>query len=541
MNENPESGSIGLTGQPEQIDIVRLLRSVLRSLRKLWWLIVVLAVLGGGVLALREVRSYTPMYQSRASFTVELISTSGSSYSYYYNSSTASQMASTFPYILESDLLTDLVKDELGTSYINGTISASSVADTNLFVLTVTSSSAQDAYDILQAVMNHYSEVSDYIIGSTQLSLIEEPTVADAPYNSTDVPRAAAKGAVLGIAAALLLILLYSFTRVTICSESEIRDVLNVKSLGSLPRVLFKKHRRGDEQQLRLTNDLVPESYRESVRSCVLQMEQDFRKNQRKVILFTSSVPGEGVTSAAENTACALAEMSNRVLLVDADLRGGRTHRTDVRAGLDDLLTGHASADEALWRDPDEHFRRLFCRKGLTEREILRSTMRIGEVIRFYADRMDYVLIDAPSCADLSHAALFLRHADAVVFIVKYDGEPARRIADCIDEVSCYGAAFAGCILNGAQETGSHSYGYGYRYGKYGGYSYRYGGRYGSYYGGHYGSRYGVQYGSRYGYGYGYDAEEKKSGGLFDRKKGTAKQADAEAAAEQAEAKPDGK
>ena len=123
----------------EQIDLFDLLQAFLRGFKKIWWMIPVLVCLFGGLLYARTALRYQPMYKSQASFTVSTASSTGSGYSYsfYYNTSTAEQMATTFPYILESDLLTDLVKNDLGVTYINGSISASAVADSNLFTLSI--------------------------------------------------------------------------------------------------------------------------------------------------------------------------------------------------------------------------------------------------------------------------------------------------------------------------------------------------------------------------------------------------------------------
>lgn len=46
-----------------------------------------------------------------------------------------------------------------------------------------------------------------------------------------------------------------------------------------------------------------------------------------KVLLVTSSVPGEGKSFISSNLAAAFAQTGEKVLLVDADLRLGRVHK----------------------------------------------------------------------------------------------------------------------------------------------------------------------------------------------------------------------
>ena len=477
-----------------QIDIFEFLSDFLRGFKKIRWLIPILAGLLGGALYLRSVRQYHPMYRSQASFTVSTASSSGGTYSYsfYYDSSTVQQMAATFPYILESNLLTDLVKNDLGVDAINGTISASAVADSNLFTLTVTSSDPQDAYDILEAVIAHYSEVSAYVIGDTQLNMIEEPKVADEPFNEKNGLPSAAKGVGAGVILAVLIQLVYGRMKKTIRKEDEIRDVLNVQSLGVIPRVIFKKHRVNVDYNISLLNKSAGNGFRESVRGIALRMDQEFRKKDQKVILVTATAAGEGVSVTSRNLAYALAEMGKRVVLINGDLQVKPEKSGEY--GFEDLLKGNCSLADAVSIDDAGHIMYLECRRGMADKKILTMGEEIGKVIHAFQQVMDYIIIDAPPCTNMSHTALFAENSDVIVYVVKQDQEAAGGILDSIEEVSSYGASFAGCILTQVQENSLAGYGYG-KYGKYyGNYSYR---------------RYGYGY-HRYGYGYEYGEEHEK-------------------------------
>ena len=107
----------------------------------------------------RSHRSFRPMYRSEAVFSVNLSFVGGtdlSGYSQYYNKSAAQQVADTFPYLLTSDRMQELLLQRLGVTYLNGVISSSAIKDTSFFVLTVESPNPQDAYDILCAVIDVY-------------------------------------------------------------------------------------------------------------------------------------------------------------------------------------------------------------------------------------------------------------------------------------------------------------------------------------------------------------------------------------------------
>ncbi len=110
---------------------------------------------------------YTPMYRSEATFTVTTSTSDGSdgSYNYYYDSSTADQLAKTFPYILSSDLLTDAMKEDLGTETIMGSVSAQTISQSNMVTMSAVSSDPEEAKRILESAIRVYPDVARFVNG----------------------------------------------------------------------------------------------------------------------------------------------------------------------------------------------------------------------------------------------------------------------------------------------------------------------------------------------------------------------------------------
>lgn len=84
----------------------------LRMLLRLFWLPLLLAVVFSALFCYNAKRSYRPMYKASATFTVNVVGMSGASAS-YYSKSTAEQFARTFPYILTSGVLRNLICEDL--------------------------------------------------------------------------------------------------------------------------------------------------------------------------------------------------------------------------------------------------------------------------------------------------------------------------------------------------------------------------------------------------------------------------------------------
>ena len=216
------------------VDLQGIFRRLLPCLRRYWALVLALMVLLGGLMALRSVRLYRPMYRSEAMFSVS-VSTSGqtdlSSYSYYYDNSAAQQAVDSFPYLLNTQRMRELICQKLGTSYINGQIASRSMAGTNCLILSVTSTSAQDAYDILQAVMEVYPQISRQVIGETQLSVSREPAVPTAPYNSLSWKRPLAVGLAAGFVLGMAGLLVMALLRRTVVRPEDVQKIVNLPCL----------------------------------------------------------------------------------------------------------------------------------------------------------------------------------------------------------------------------------------------------------------------------------------------------------------------
>ena len=325
---------------PEPIDIITLLHDVLRGVKKLWWACLLLTVLCAAGSWYTAKRAYRPLYRAAASFTVATGSgeSGGFSYGFYYNTATASQLARTFPYILESELLTDGIKQALGTDYITASLSASAVEDSNLFTLTATGANAESTLNVLNAAIDCYPEAARYVLGDIKLHMLSAPSLPTTPYNIFDGKRAALTGAAYGLFFGAGLILLYGCTRRTVRREEEIASKLHLLCLGTLPKVVFKKRSKNRRETLTLMNPHVPEHYREAARGLAMRLERRMAASGEKVLLFCGTLPGEGVRTTAMTAAHVLGEMGKSVVLIDLDLKRGMDK---LSPGLEACLFGH--------------------------------------------------------------------------------------------------------------------------------------------------------------------------------------------------------
>lgn len=456
------------------IDISELLSRFFRELKKLWIPAIIVTAAFAVLFALRAKMNYTPMYQSRAMFTVSSGYSSDDilSYSYYYDNEAAKQLAAAFPYMLGTDVMNELVKNELGVSYINGSIRAEAVADTNLFILTVTSSDPQDAYDILEAVIASYPRVALYMVDYSQVIMKSEPTVPTAPYNSFSWKGSAVKGGMLGLGLSCLAALVLAMMRKTIFSAADLKASANVPILASVARTSAKKRRSG-KGIISLTHAGVDPDFVEAMRGLRIKLLRAMTEPGAQVILVTSTLPGEGKTTISANLALSLASSGLRTVLIDTDLRKQDTKAAvgvnDTRPGLPEYMTDSNIKVASMFSPVPGSSLEVICSTAAKRRPPM-NAHKLEQLIERLRPDYDYIVLDTPPCGIISDAKFICRCADAIVYVVRHDYASRNQIVDSMQELADQKAKLTGCVLNDTPAV-SHSkrYGYGqYGYGKYG-------------------------------------------------------------------------
>lgn len=454
--------------EEEKIDLIRIANDMWKGAKRYGILFVLLAGLLAGLFYYRAYSSYVPVYTSTATFTVSSDTSNLYTSNSYLNEKTASQIVNTFPYILNSGLLQKLVAGDLGTEDVPGSISTETLGKTNMITILVTSTNAEDSYNILQSVITHYPEVAEPVIGKVSMKLLD---MTDVPENASNPPAfrgSAVQGVIAGLAAGFVFLLLYAFTRKTIHEEEDFKKLLNIDCICAIPQITFKKHSKKFRKDISIYNQKISPSFLEAVRVLRARIEKDAKKNDLKVFLVTSAAPGEGKSTIAANIAMSLAMSGSRVVLVDCDLRNPsvreRLGMEEEGPGLYELLTRKADLKQVFIKNEKYKMYVIPGGEPYNNASELLDSPRMRSLLNKLKERADYVILDTAPVGMLTDTAVLAEAADAALFVVKQDYAKCSNILEGIGQLAESKIYISGCILNGAQ-AGLGGYGYkNYRY-----------------------------------------------------------------------------
>ncbi len=207
---------------------------------------------------------------------------------------------------------------------------------------------------------------------------------------------------------------------------------------------------------------LQPESYvAEQFRTLRGRIDSLAAQQPLRTIAVTSSVAGEGKTTAAVNLALVSAmSVGRRVLLVDCDLRRPKVHQSlglRVDAGLGELLKGEAALEEAVIEVQGSHLQVLPVRSLPPNPSELLASTRMAELVEQLAQSYDLVIFDVPAVLGIPDAKTITDLCDGMIFVVKADSTAAEEVASALEVVDR--RRVLGMVLNGEAHSGDR-YGY---------------------------------------------------------------------------------
>jgi capsular exopolysaccharide synthesis family protein len=314
------------------------------------------------------------------------------------------------------------------------------------------------------------------------ISIVDYALTPDAPVGPNRT-RTVIAAFFLSIGLGLGLALFFEYLDDTVHSTEEVERVLHLPALAVIPSIGSTTRRRvlgraskttalqkqvngnstGSSELLMNLDSRSPlaEAYRHLRTSVLLSTAGRAPKS----LLVTSSLPGEGKTTTAVNTAISLAQTGASVVIIDADMRRPRLQSIfDMHGqlGLSSILSSDASEDDmlALVRADEESGLSVLTSAPIppTPDELLASD-QMRRLIATLLANYTHVVVDSPPVSSFTDGVLISTMVDGVLLVV-HGGKSSRHIVRRSKQLlSDVGAKIFGVVLNNVNLQ-SHDYYY---------------------------------------------------------------------------------
>jgi len=295
---------------------------------------------------------------------------------------------------------------------------------------------------------------------------------------------------VIGVGLPVGVIFLIGLTKFKIEGRGDVEKLTTVPIVGDIPLTDEKNEKDGSIAVFENQNNLMSETFR-NIRTNLQFMLQ----NDKKVILVTSTVSGEGKSFISANLAISLSLLGKKVVIVGLDIRKpglNKVFRLSTKEKGITLYLANPDTDLMSLVQPSDVNKNLSILPGGTvppnPTELL-ARDGLDKAIEILKKNFDYVILDTAPVGMVTDTLLIGRVADLSVYVCRADYTHKVEYT-LINELAEEKKLPNICTVINGVDLKRRKYGYYYGYGKYG-----------KYYG----------YGKRYGYGYGYGQENNKS------------------------------
>ncbi len=263
----------------------------------------------------------------------------------------------------------------------------------------------------------------------------------------------------------------------TIRSTEEVENYLQLPALVAIPTIDTLARKRLllvgniEEGDSRLNSELMihsdsrsslAEAYRQLRTSILLSTAGHAPKS----LLVTSSLPSEGKTTTAVNTAISLAQTGAKVLIIDADMRRPRLHsifNVSNNEGLSSVLSSDMSDEEILnviSFDEDTKLSVLPSGPVPPNPAELIGSDQMRHLLKNMEKHFTHVVVDSPPIASFTDGVLIGSIVDGVILVV-HSGKSSRQVVKRSKQfLSEVGAKIFGVVLNNANLRSQDNYYY---------------------------------------------------------------------------------
>jgi capsular exopolysaccharide synthesis family protein len=270
----------------------------------------------------------------------------------------------------------------------------------------------------------------------------------------------------IAIAGGLFLPFLFFFIAELLNDRVQSRE--DVEQLTSIPLLGGIGHNASEDTNLVVLNK--PKSaMAESFRALRSNLNYFTESKDKKIILVTSSISGEGKTFTTINLASVLAFSGKKVIIIGADMRKPRLFtdfdlHNDI--GLSSFLSSLNVLSEVIQHTGIENLDLISGGPVPPNPAELLMLPKVEAMMRELLETYDYILLDTPPLGIVADAFSLMPFVHHTIFIIRQDYTPRFFLRDLQELLERRDLANVSILFNDIKKTGpGYGNGHGYQYG----------------------------------------------------------------------------
>ena len=219
--------------------------------------------------------------------------------------------------------------------------------------------------------------------------------------------------------------------------DDKVKSVYDIEALLGLPilGIVPKVKKLDSVSKSHIVNSNTNRHVTENFRSMLSYLKINEQSKNSNVFLLTSSVPGEGKSFISSNLALSFAANSEKVLLIDGDLRlpnVANSLQIENDKGILDYINGDDDIDDFIIKEVYPNLDVLPSGGKAKNPTAILNDNKFESLLLSLRDRYDKLVIDSPPLAAVSDSLNLVPMVDSIIYVIKYDSVKRTLANSCI-------------------------------------------------------------------------------------------------------------
>lgn len=282
-----------------------------------------------------------------------------------------------------------------------------------------------------------------------------EPSSPISPKIGANLAIGVCGGIFLGLGFALLIATFDD----KIKTPFDVESLVGLPLLGLIPRVL----RMEQPDKAQIVSNGADRMVTEAFLSLYSTLRINDESRNAKLIMITSTLPGEGKSFIATNLGLTLASQGQRTVIIDCDLRKPnieRSFRLQAGKGLVDYCAHAATLDEIIMRNVHPYLDVIAVGSRAKNPIQLLNSKEFEGLIDDLSRQYDRVLFDTPPLGAVSDALNILPLMDGAIYAIRFNHTKRGAAQHCTQRLRSANVPIFGAVMNDMKAglTGAYYY-----------------------------------------------------------------------------------